>query len=92
MNDALASEIRELAAHGASPSTIVRRILAHEDHWQMSRLALFKELREQFDVDFDAAARTAGWNYWDGEGFDDAELDELLRGKLRPKEAQAEKA
>jgi hypothetical protein len=86
MNDHLASEIKELASTGVAPSTIVRRILAHADHRKMSRLALFKELRELFDVDFDSAARTAGWNYWDGEGFDDAELDELLRDKLALKQ------
>jgi hypothetical protein len=92
MNEPLITEVQNLVMDNARPSIILRQILAHEDHRHMSRLWLTKELRALFDIDLKTAIRTGGWNYWDGEGFDDAELDELLRGKLTLKEAQAGKA
>jgi hypothetical protein len=82
MNASLTSEIRNLAAHHARPSVILRRILDHKDHRKMNRLGLFKEVRDLFDIDLGSILPVGGWNYWDGEGFNDDELDELLRGKL----------
>jgi hypothetical protein len=85
MNTSLALEVKKLATDEARPGIILRRILEHEDHRHMSRLWLVKELRELFDIDLQTAILTGGWNYWDGSGFDDAELNERLEGKLKLK-------
>lgn len=90
MNADIITEVKNLVMEDARPSIILRQILAHEDHRQMSRLWLTKELRDLFDMDLKTAIRTGGWSYWDGEGFDDAELDELLEGKLTLKQQHGE--
>jgi hypothetical protein len=90
MNAALISDIRKLAVSDARPSVILRRILADKHHRDMSRLWLFKELREVFAIDLRDVLPVGGWNYWDGEGYGDDELDEVLKGKLKPKDAGGE--
>jgi hypothetical protein len=83
MNDTLISKIKRLTEEGARPSIVLRQIL---DHKKCDRFSLIAELREHFKLDVETAIETRRWNYWDGKGYDDTKLDELLKGKLTLKE------
>jgi hypothetical protein len=74
------TQLAELIAAGKRPSLVFRAMLEGSD--SPSRMALFHQLKEAFNIPVEKLSFLGGWEYWNGNGYTDEDVDREFEGLL----------
>lgn len=87
MEDTTSKELQKWLDDGLQWTDIFARILSSMPENERTRGRFFGKVIELCDIRIEDLSMIGGWNHWNGEGFDDSRLNQMLKDKIRAKAA-----